>query len=120
MERGAGIAVERKRGPERLVFGDLTSEAIEGDGAILLRLISGRIPNLKLGPLLRLDSRPACGDATVQPAKSVSITGLTRVSAVRSPEGPLFRATTRTARTRNTAWRRFSPGFQPRISGTGH
>jgi hypothetical protein len=63
---------------------------------------------------------PACGDATVQPTNSVSATGLTRVSAVRSPEGPLFRAPTRTARTRNTAWRRFSPGFQPRISGTGH
>jgi hypothetical protein len=38
---------------------------------------------------------PACGDATVQPANSVSVTGLTRVSAVRSPEGPLFRAPTR-------------------------
>jgi hypothetical protein len=72
-------------------------------------------PQIKLGPLLRLDSRPACGDATVQPANSVSTTGLTRVSAVRSPEGPLFRATTRTARTRNTAWRRFSSVFQPRI-----
>ena len=46
-------------------------------------------PQIKLGPLLRLDSRPACGDATVQPANSVSTTGLTRVSAVRSPEGPL-------------------------------
>jgi len=77
-------------------------------------------PQIKLGPLLRLDSRPARGDATVQPANSVSTTGLTRASAVRSPEGPLFRAPTRTARTRNTAWRRFSPGFQPRISGTGH
>ena len=77
-------------------------------------------PQLELGPLLRLDSRPACGDATVQPANSVSTTGLTRVSAVRSPEGPLFRAPTRTARTRNTAWRRFSSGFQPGISGTGH
>ena len=80
----------------------------------------GSHPQLRLGPLLRLDSRPACGDATVQPANSVSITGLTRVSAVRSPEGPLFRAPTRTARTRNTAWHRFSSGFQPRISGTGH
>ena len=77
-------------------------------------------PQKKLGPLLRLDSRPAGGDATVQPANSESTTGLTRVSAVRSPEGPLFRAPTRTARTRNTAWRRFSSGFQPRISGTGH
>jgi hypothetical protein len=77
-------------------------------------------PQVNLGPLLRLDSRPACGDATVQPANSVSTTGLTRVSAVRSPEGPLFRAPTRTARTRNTAWRRISSGFQPRISGTGH
>ena len=77
-------------------------------------------PQIKLGPLLRLDSRPACGDATVQPANGVSTTGLTRVSAVRSPEGPLFRAPTRTARTRNTAWRRFSSGFQTRISGTGH
>ena len=77
-------------------------------------------PQIKLGPLLRLDSRPACGDATVQPANSVSTTGLTRVSAVRSPEGPLFRAPIRTARTRNAAWRRFSSGFQPRISGTGH
>src|SRR5260370_37372135 len=31
---------------------------------------------------------PACGDATVQPGNSVSTTGFTRVSAVRSPEGP--------------------------------
>jgi hypothetical protein len=54
-------------------------------------------PQVNLGPLLRLDSRPACGDATVQPANSVSTTGLTRVSAVRSPEGPLFRAPTRLA-----------------------
>lgn len=76
-------------------------------------------PQIQLGPLLRLDSRPARGDATVQPANSVSITGLTRVSAVRSPEESLLRAPTRTARTRNTAWRRFSSGFQPRISGTG-
>ena len=73
MERGAGIAAERKRGPERFLFGDLTSEAIEGGGRSLLRLISGRIPNLKLGPLLRLDSRPACGDATAE----------TRVAAAR-------------------------------------
>jgi hypothetical protein len=29
------------------------------------------------------------------------------------PEGTLFRPPTRTARTRNTAWRRFSSGFQP-------
>ena len=48
---------------------------------------------------------PACGDATVQAAISVD-TGLTRVFAVRSPEGPLFRATTRTARPSNNAWRR--------------
>ena len=65
VQRGAGIAAERKRGPERFLFGDLTSEAIEGGGRSLLRLISGRIPNLKLGPLHRLDSRPACGNATV-------------------------------------------------------
>jgi len=36
-------------------------------------------------------------DATVQPAISVD-TDLTRVFAVRSPQGPLFRATTRTAK----------------------
>jgi len=93
---GRGCAETLRRGP------DFNLECAQG----------GRV-----GALSRA---PACGDATVQPAKSVSTTGLTRVSAVRSPEGPLFRAATRTARTRNTAWRRFSSGFQPRISGTGH
>ena len=44
VERGAGIAVERKRGPERFLFGDLTSEAIKGGRRSLVRLISGRIP----------------------------------------------------------------------------
>ena len=37
-------------------------EGGRGRRAIPLRLISGRIPNLKLGPLLHLDSRPS-GDA---------------------------------------------------------
>src|SRR5882724_7545283 len=121
---GAGGTWSRDRsrveeGP-RVFFGDLTPEAIKGGGAIPCASDLGSHPQIKLGPLLRLDSRSACGDATVQPANSVSTTGLTRVSAVRSPKGPLFRAATRTARTRNTAWRRFLSGFQPRISGTGH
>ena len=44
-----------------------------------------------------VEQGPRSGDVTVQPANSVSLTGLTRVSAVRSPEGPLFRAPTRLA-----------------------
>ena len=73
----ASAAVEQDRpkveeGTRTLLFGDLTSEAIEGGGRSLLRLISGRILNLKLGPLPRLDSRPACADATVQPGLCVS------------------------------------------------
>ena len=76
-------------------------------------------PQLRLGPLLHLDSRPACGDATVEPANARSSPACARLRG-HIPEGALFRPPTRTARTRNTAWRRFSPGFQPRISGTGH
>ena len=63
-ERGAVTAGKWKRGPE-VLFGDLTSKAVEGGGAVPMRLISGRIPKKILGPLLHLDSRPACGDATV-------------------------------------------------------
>jgi hypothetical protein len=84
---------DRRRAEEgpRVFFGDLTSEAIEGGGAIPSASDLRSHPQIKSGPLLHLDSRPACGDATVQPANSVSTTGLARVSAVRSPEGPLPR-----------------------------
>ena len=122
---GAGGTLSRDRrraeeGPRTFSFRGSDLGGDQGRRAIPCASDLRSHPQLKLGPLLRLDSRPACGDATVQPANSVSTTGLMRVSAVRSPEGPLFRAPTRTARTRNTAWRRFSSGFQPRISGTGN
>ncbi len=105
VERGAGIAAERKRGPERFLFGDLTSEAIEGGGRSLLRLISGRIPNLKLGPLHRLDSRPACGDATVQPANSVSPPALRVSPRSDHKRGPSFAL--------RRPWQSSAPGATP-------
>jgi hypothetical protein len=99
-------------------FGELTSEAIEGGGAIPLRLTSGRILNEKSRALLRLDRRP-CGNATVELANARHSSAGARLRAY-IPEGALLRPPTRTARTCNTAWRRFSSGFQPRISGTVH
>ena len=49
---------ESGRGAPKVLFGDLTLKAVEGGGAVPMRLISGRIPKKILGPLLHLDSRP--------------------------------------------------------------
>ena len=65
MSRGAGTAGERKRGPKRFLFGDLTSQAVEGGGAVPARLISGRIPNnSNWGPCSTSTAAPVSGDAT--------------------------------------------------------
>ncbi len=120
---GAGETWSRDRcrveeGP-RVFFGDLTPEAIKGGGAIPCASDLRSHPQMQLGALLRFDSRPACGDATVELAKARQSPAYARLRG-HIPEGTLFRPATRTARARNAAWRRFSSGFRPRISGAGH
>ena len=62
---------ESGRGAPNLFRGsDL--EGGRGRRAVPLRLISGRIPNLKLGPLLHLDSRPS-GDLTLETRKGIDM-----------------------------------------------
>ena len=62
--RVVGRKRDRRRVEEgpRSFFRGSDLEGGRGRRAVPLRLISGRIPNLKLGPLLHLDSRPS-GDA---------------------------------------------------------
>jgi len=63
MRRGAGTAVERKRGP--VFFGDLTSQVVVGGGPRASD--SGRIPNGNWGPCSTSSAAPFTG---MRPAKA--------------------------------------------------
>jgi len=92
-QRGPSSALRRA---PKFLFGDLTLKAVEGGGAVPMRLVSGRIPKKILGPLLHLDSRPACGMRPWSRSRARrSNADPMRVSGVRSPEGPLSRPSTR-------------------------